>query len=123
MSARELFEERRARDRAELEARQIQVRREHKSAALEREARRLADSFQVETIYGVESIDDVEMARREAKHLRELERARRAPAPARAAGVSDADLCGDLFGDLATVEAPAADFEPVPDAALLGDRP
>lgn len=98
----ELYDLRKARERKEVDAGKQASREVHRNLALERDMERQRLATRVETVYGFENVDEEELERNDAEQMaRIMESMANRSRTKRGSGVSDADLCSDLFGDLA----------------------
>ena len=115
----ELYELRKARDRAEVDAGKAAAREVHRNLALEREMERARLATRVETVYGWENVDEEEMERADKEQMaRIMESMASRSKTRRGPGVRDDDLCADLFGDLAEKREPEPESE---DDVVLDD--
>lgn len=101
----ELYELRKARDRAEVDAGKDATRGLFRNLALEREMERARLATRVETVYGWENMDEDELERADQEQMDRI-MASMASLPARGRSVREVDLCADLFGDLAEPREP-----------------
>jgi hypothetical protein len=101
----QLYELRKARDRVEMDAGKQAARGLFRNLALEKEMERARLATRVETVYGWENVDEDELERADQEQMDRI-MASMASRPTRGRGVPDADLCADLFGDLAEPQEP-----------------